>query len=826
MIPSNRRILSLVGAAALLMTACSGVKAPAGGGGGGGGTGGGTGPFSIGGTIIGLTGSGLVLQDNGGDDLTITGTGTILFSFKTPVSGLYNVTVKTAPTNPAQTCSVLNASGTAAAKVTNVQVTCGQTVTISGTVSGLLGTGMVLQDNGGDNLTVSGSGNVPFTFATPLASGSTYAVTILTQPSNPAQTCTIINDTGTANSNVSNVQITCPQPTFTIGGTLIGLVNGPGDTVELQNNGGDNLFVTSNNTTFTFPTPVTNNGGYYVTLFAGPTSQTQPCVLFFYKGIATTNVSDVLVDCQHNDWTWKSGPNKANSYGALTVPPVVPAFGNTPGARDYPATWTDGLGRRWLFGGFGLELAGKTPPDTPGLLNDLWAYAPQGDGGWLPANLPVKTTDNLGINVSYPTPTICTLCISTADFSSFQSTGLIGTTGGTQGTGPGGRWGSVTWTDAAGNLWMFGGQGVSTAGTVGLLNDIWEFTPGALDVSVISSTYIGSYVYSGSWTALTNYAVVNQAGTYPATVGSTGYPGARWGAGFCTDTSGNVWMFGGQGYDSTGTGLVLLNDLWKYNIASQTWTWMGPTNSNVGQNNGVYGTQGTALAANAAGPGGRETPGVYADTTGNIWVFGGLGLDSVGTHSSGSSNGSLPSGTTPNGALLNDLWKFNIATGQWTWVSGGGASGVANQNGVYGTQLTGAAGNIPGSRWSSAYWSDTTGNLWLFGGWGYATAQAKSTGFLNDVWEYVPSIGQWVWYKGSNDVNQNGYYPTQIPPVYNVPFNLNTPGGRQGAGFWPPQGYDDYVWVFGGQGYDTSSNSNDLENDFWTYLGYPKYPNQ
>jgi len=216
----------------------------------------------------------------------------------------------------------------------------------------------------------------------------------------------------------------------------------------------------------------------------------------------------------------------------------------------------------------------------------------------------------------------------------------------------------------------------------------------------------------------------------------------------------------------------------------------------------------------------------FGDNLGNIWVFGGLGLDSAGTRNPGSTNG-LGNGTvTAEGALLNDLWKFNIGTKQWTWISGGGASGLSNQNGIYGTQLTAASGNLPGSRWSGVGWSDSTGNLWLFGGWGYGSTLAQSTGFLNDVWEYVPAIGQWVWWKGSSNVNQNGSYKTPNDPNnYNIPYTNNTPGGRRGMAFWPQDSFD-YIWVFGGQGFDSTSTTNGYLNDFWTYLGYPKYPNQ
>ncbi len=82
--------------------------------------------------------------------------------------------------------------------------------TIGGTVSGLSGTGLVLQDNGDDNLPISANG--PFTFAKPVAGGSTYNVTVLTQPSNPTQNCVVTNGSGTAYANVTNVQVACTTP--------------------------------------------------------------------------------------------------------------------------------------------------------------------------------------------------------------------------------------------------------------------------------------------------------------------------------------------------------------------------------------------------------------------------------------------------------------------------------------------------------------------------------------------------------------------------------------------------------------------------------------
>jgi hypothetical protein len=461
-----------------------------------------SGPFTIGGNVIGLTGTGLVLEDNGGDDLTISQNGA--FTFKTPIAGGggYKITIKTQPSNQPLPCSVSSGTGTATANVTNVQVTCGNTFTIGGSVSGLQGSGLVLQDNGGDNLSVGGTGSVNFTFATPLAGGATYSVTILKQPSNPGQTCSVSNGSGTATGNVATIQITCPQTGFTIGGTLVGLVNGPGDTIELLNNGGDNIFVTGNNTTFTFPTPVTNGGAYDVTGFVGPTSQPQNCWLFFYKGVATTNVSSVVADCQHNDWTWIDGPNTAGNYGAAQLPPPTPPSPdpNVPGGRNFAASWTDSSGNKWIFGGYGLDMKSPAPPTLPGLLNDLWLWSP-GLQGWIPAALPISSATTGGVTTDTP------------DLVPDQTTNNFG------GSTPGGRWGSVTWSDGSGNLFLFGGQGLSTTG-FGLLNDIWKFAPGGYDTTTpvppASPTHIGSYTETGTWTPLINTATQDQPGAYPA----------------------------------------------------------------------------------------------------------------------------------------------------------------------------------------------------------------------------------------------------------------------------------------------------------------------
>jgi hypothetical protein len=165
---------------------------------------------TIGGNVGGLAGSGLVLQQSGGDNLPITTSGS--FTFTTPVNdgAQYNVTVLVQPTSPNQTCVVVNGEGVVAgSNVTDVAVTCTTTdYTVGGSVSGLVGSGLVLQQSGGDDLPITADGS--FTFPTPLSDGSAFTVSVSAQPSNPPETCVVVNGDGTiAGADVTDVTVTC-----------------------------------------------------------------------------------------------------------------------------------------------------------------------------------------------------------------------------------------------------------------------------------------------------------------------------------------------------------------------------------------------------------------------------------------------------------------------------------------------------------------------------------------------------------------------------------------------------------------------------------------
>ncbi|MFK8053022.1 MAG: hypothetical protein AB8F65_08595 [Woeseiaceae bacterium] len=117
------------------------------------------------------------------------------------------------------------------------------TFSIGGTLSGLTSSGLVLQNNGADNLPVNADGS--FTFATEIDSGDSYTVTVFTQPSNPDQTCSVSNGSGTATSDVTNVAVNCTPPVSNVDSDGDGLSDAQelaiGTSPDLADTDGDGL---------------------------------------------------------------------------------------------------------------------------------------------------------------------------------------------------------------------------------------------------------------------------------------------------------------------------------------------------------------------------------------------------------------------------------------------------------------------------------------------------------------------------------------------------------------------------------------------------------
>ncbi len=169
--------------------------------------------YTIGGTVSGLSGT-VVLQDNGADNLSVSGNGTFTF----PHLALGRPGLQRHRGHQAHRSSSARSPagpGTVgSANVANVSVTCiTPTISIGGSVSQELSGTIFIQDNGGDNLSVSSNGT--FTFPSLLATGETYDVTVVTNPT--SQQCAVSNGSGTVGTaNVTNILVTCTTLASTV----------------------------------------------------------------------------------------------------------------------------------------------------------------------------------------------------------------------------------------------------------------------------------------------------------------------------------------------------------------------------------------------------------------------------------------------------------------------------------------------------------------------------------------------------------------------------------------------------------------------------------
>ena len=221
-----------------------------------------------------------------------------------------------------------------AADITNVEVNCAlKTFTIGGTLSGLAASStLVLQNNAANNLSLTANG--AFTFTTPIATGSTYAVTVLTAPA--TQQCTVTNGSGTVvDANITSVNVTCVNnskitPSGTIGGTVRGL-DVPG--LVLVNSGGEKLTVDSNGR-FEFATVLQRNTAYEVTVAGTPASPRHVCRVTNARGTVGSNarVTNVDVTCEADRFAYVAGEGPIARVDLNTGSQAIIFRDNPPGA--------------------------------------------------------------------------------------------------------------------------------------------------------------------------------------------------------------------------------------------------------------------------------------------------------------------------------------------------------------------------------------------------------------------------------------------------------------------------------------------------------------
>lgn len=361
-----------------------------------------------------------------------------------------------------------------------------------------------------------------------------------------------------------------------------------------------------------------------------------------------------------NNWTWVKGDSDIRVQGVYGVKGVA-SITNKPGARVSGNYWTDTAGKFWMFGGL--------IPETSSLLsivNELWEYDTSTDmWTWVSGNRP-GFYSQLGVYGTRGVP-------SPANY-------------------PGARSNSSSCVDKAGNLWLYGGNGITTGVGSGYLSDLWMFNTSTRE-----------------WTWIAGDTLTNLQPLYAAkgTPCSNCYPGSRQYSTIAIDSN-YLWLFAGEVHPRS-TGYGRKNDIWKYDLSNDQWTWLkGDTSMDAFGN---YGSLKQSSITN--NPGSRAAAESWADSYGNLWIFGGLGF------------------TATSAGTLGDMWKFNTISSEWTWMSG---DSIILNYGIF--QSKGLSpNNKAGGRGVGCSFVDQNGFFWMGGGQGFAST---NYGRLNDFWYYIP----------------------------------------------------------------------------------------
>ncbi len=430
-----------------------------------------------------------------------------------------------------------------------------------------------------------------------------------------------------------------------------------------------------------------------------------------------------------NEWAWMKGPqhNSINGiYGNLGVPNIA----NNPGGRGVGApTWVDTAGNLWIFGGRLYDVNTHY-----GYGNDLWMYNIQ-TNEWTWEAGP-DTIDNLG-NYGF--------------MNIEAATNLPPARGET----------NASWTDNNNNLWLFGGAYKFTDQSPAFVfNDLWKFD---------MATH--TWVWMKGPSTANNPSVYGTLGVPdPGNVPSSRLVYSKW-----KDCNDDLWLFGGYYYIQITTNMWMLNDMWRYSIANNEWTWMGGTNIYNNLGNGST----HCLTSDTLTPPSRfENRACWTRAGGTHFEFFGgflnIALDST----------------------YNDLWDYNITNNKWTLMSG---SVIGNQAGNYGARTVSSPSNMPPSRAGSLGWqrNDT---LWIFGG---ANPYLDN---YNDMWRFVidttcpliinPSA---TVFGGFNAIPTSGCAPLTVT------FSNTSVNGTQ------------FIWYFGDGDSSTAVNPTHTYLDSGTY---------
>lgn len=434
------------------------------------------------------------------------------------------------------------------------------------------------------------------------------------------------------------------------------------------------------------------------------------------------------------EWNWVSGDSTYYENGIYCNYWDNQCLAK-PSSRSAAATWTDEDGNLWLFGGFGLDVNGEI-----GYLGDMWKYEVSSNRWHI---ISWNTSKNQGSNYGIK------------GVSSYLNI-------------PSGRYNSLTWKDQKGNFWLYGGVESLQNTTIGVekgdlwkydpIAEVWTFVNGRTEnitdpinlESCFGSIYVESptndplprcgmnnptwvdhqghlwffnnsqlwrynidknqWTWMGGGAIVDNFYIRNSRNFGTKGVPSaTNHPGARNYPTAFTDLAGDLWLYGGHYSNSLDTDeWGFLNDLWKYSVQDNTWTWIsGDSIVDQQTSTGII----TEFATDND-PGARGGATGWVDSSGKFWLFGGRAwlkqLDE----------------TYP--LYRNDLWAYDPIINQWAWMKD--PLGFSD-NGLYKSKLIPEYQKRPHYRYEASKWINSKG-LWLFGG----NTGGNENGSLNDLW--------------------------------------------------------------------------------------------
>lgn len=369
--------------------------------------------FSLRFQVSGMQGSGLVVR-NGDESISISQDGQYSFAKIFSRGESFDVQIASQPSPPAQRCIVQAGTGILQENVNTVQVICKDATTISGSITGLLGSGLQLtnQSNSGNETITIGATSFAFT---PLIKGASYELSVTSQPTSPWQTCSITSPaslTGTVPDAGLVVVVNCTTNFNSVTAQVIGIGSlgtlTPGNELQVQINGGEILQFTGDSS-IPFPTALLSGSAYSLSILnAGGNIATGTCSIPSPSGNVQGPTNIVVINCSNGFIVQGTVSIPGGTPSSLIGSGAIITISNTSGTVFTSQNVLVNSGdTSFLFStpipaGAGFQVTISTQPSSPSQVCQL-----SGTGTAAPIVISSSVND-IVINCSLPDPSYIT----------------------------------------------------------------------------------------------------------------------------------------------------------------------------------------------------------------------------------------------------------------------------------------------------------------------------------------------------------------------------------------------------------------------------------